>query len=61
MDYSKVERRHKRRQEAQHQPQQSAVFLGLATATPGNAKLECPRKVWQELANAQARRQSGKL
>jgi len=61
MEYSTVERRHQRRQEPQQQPQQSAVFLDATTATPGSPKRECPRKIWQELANAQARRQSGKL
>jgi hypothetical protein len=59
MDYSTVERRRHQRHEPQQQPQQSAV--DATAAKPAKSTQESPRKTWQEQANAQARRQSGKL
>lgn len=61
MDYPTIERRRRQRHEPQQQPQQSAYSLDATAAMPAKAKQESPRKTWQEQANAQARKQSGKL
>lgn len=61
MEYPTVERRRQQRQELQQQPQQSAIFPDASAALPANSKRESPRTIWQEKANAQARKQSGKL
>ena len=48
-----------RRQQARHQTQQQPQQLTQHRSTAG--KPESPRLIWQNLSNAQARKQSGKL
>ncbi len=61
IDLPTVERRHHRRPERQQQPQQSEVFPHRDEAGNLVPPRESPRKLWQDLAEAQARKQSGKL
>lgn len=61
METPTVERRRRPRLEPQQQPQQREVIPhpeGERNAPPPR---ESPRKLWQELAETQARQQSGKL
>lgn len=58
MENSTVERRQQRRQQLQQQPQQSTL---LPPPAGTQSARESPRKLWQARADAQARKQSGKL
>ncbi|MCG2577389.1 hypothetical protein LZ012_10330 [Dechloromonas sp. XY25] len=55
MEKASFDRRQQPRHQTQQQPQQNAQS-GSATGKP-----ESPRLTWQNLSNAQARKQSGKL
>lgn len=61
MDIPTVERRQHPRQEPQQQPQQSEAILHLERSGSTLPSRESPRKLWQTLAENQARQQSGKL
>ncbi|PKO88477.1 MAG: hypothetical protein CVU18_07115 [Betaproteobacteria bacterium HGW-Betaproteobacteria-12] len=61
MVISTVERRHQQRHQPQQQPQQSEAFPAPAGKSSAPANRESPRRVWQALAEAQAKKQSGKL
>jgi len=61
MAISTIERRRHQRHQPQQQPQQSEAFPGPAGTSSSTAPRESPRRVWQALAEAQAKKQSGKL
>jgi hypothetical protein len=61
MSTSQFERRHEARRQQQQQPQQSVFTPGAAAWVNSRATQESPRKTWQALAQAQAKKQSSKL
>jgi hypothetical protein len=61
MAIATVERRQHQRQEPQQQPQQSESTPHRDGSGSPLPHRESPRKLWQALAETQARKQSGKL
>jgi hypothetical protein len=61
MDDAIIERRRAQRSQPQQQPEQSAFDPLCAAMARKRAIQESPRKAQQSLANAQAKKQTGKL